>query len=143
MTDDVVMQLIELAEDLDDLEDAVASLEIDDAEILSEVPSDLSDIVLDLAQAIEERAEGASDYRLDDDRVLTDGGTSSSGSERIAPLNLTEGEAAYLWEMMKREVGKKEVQYSDDRETVESLHTKVRRIYRERDTDNDRAEGRP
>jgi len=51
-----------------------------------------------------------------------------SGTERVPPLNLTDEEAAYLWEMMKREVGKEEVQYSDGRETVESLHTKVRSL---------------
>jgi hypothetical protein len=49
-------------------------------------------------------------------------------NDKIPPLNLTEDEAEYLWEMMKQEVGKEEVQYSDDRETVESLHTKVGEI---------------
>lgn len=47
-------------------------------------------------------------------------------SKRVPPLNLTKAEAEYLWEMMKREVGKREVQYGDDRERVESLHTKVK-----------------
>jgi hypothetical protein len=58
----------------------------------------------------------------------------TDGAERVPPLNLTDEEAAYLWEMMKREVGKEEVQYGEDRDTVESLHTKVRRITREVDT---------
>lgn len=49
-------------------------------------------------------------------------------AERVPPLNLTREEAEYLWEMMKEEVGKKEVQYGDDRETVESIHTKVLEI---------------
>jgi len=51
-----------------------------------------------------------------------------SGTERVPPLNLTDEETAYLWEMVKREVGKEGVQYSDDRETVKSLHTKVRSL---------------
>ena len=45
--------------------------------------------------------------------------------DRVPPLNLTDEEAEYLWEMVKEEVGKEEVQYSDDRLTVESLHTKI------------------
>ncbi|EMA01831.1 hypothetical protein C437_15466 [Haloarcula vallismortis ATCC 29715] len=49
-------------------------------------------------------------------------------SDKVPPLNLTEDEAEYLWEMMKQEVGKRDVQYSDDRETAESLHTKVGEI---------------
>lgn len=54
---------------------------------------------------------------------------------RIPPLNLTKEEAAYLWEMMKEEVGKEEVQYGDDRDTAESLHTKVRQMYFEKIND--------
>ena len=54
-----------------------------------------------------------------------------SENERIPPLNLTKDEAEYLWKMMKEEVGKEEVQYSDERETVESIHTKVRRLTHE------------
>lgn len=53
---------------------------------------------------------------------------SGNGEYRSSPLNLTEDEADYLWKMMVREVGKEEVQYGDDRETVESLHTKVRNL---------------
>ncbi|GAA0648655.1 hypothetical protein [Salarchaeum japonicum] len=49
-------------------------------------------------------------------------------TERPVPLNLTDDEAAYLWKMMKREVGKEEVQYGDSRETAESLHSKVRSL---------------
>jgi hypothetical protein len=62
---------------------------------------------------------------------------SEGGTERVPPLNLTDEEAAYLWDMMKREVGKEEVQYGEDRDTVESLHTKVRRITREVEPDTD------
>lgn len=65
---------------------------------------------------------------------------SEGGTERVPPLNLSEEEADYLWEMLKREVGKEEVQYGDDRETVESLHTKVRRITREVDTGTQQGE---
>lgn len=55
--------------------------------------------------------------------------TENSDTPHPGPLNLSQEEVAYLWEMMKQEVGKEEVQYGDDRETVESLHTKVRRLY--------------
>jgi len=54
-----------------------------------------------------------------------------NGNKRVPPLNITDEEAAYLWKMMKREVGKEQVQYGENRQTVESLHTKVRRIARE------------
>lgn len=65
---------------------------------------------------------------------------SSDDIERVPPLNLTKEETEYLWEMMKREVGKEEVQYSDDREVVESLHTKVRTVNPATDQDGDRDE---
>lgn len=64
-----------------------------------------------------------------------------SDIERPRPLNLTEDEAEYIWEMLKEEVGKESVQYGEDRETVESLHTKVRRIYHDEDTGTDGGEG--
>lgn len=51
-----------------------------------------------------------------------------TGSNRVPPLNLSQEEVEYLWEMLKREVGKDEVQYSDGRDVVESLHTKVRNL---------------
>lgn len=53
---------------------------------------------------------------------------SGDGTERPQPLNLTDEEIEYLWGMMKREVGKEGVQFSDDRGIVESLHTKVRSL---------------
>ena len=56
-------------------------------------------------------------------RVATDGGALASG--RVPPLNLTTAEAKYLWAMISDEVGKEAVQYSEDRPTVESLHTKI------------------
>jgi hypothetical protein len=65
-------------------------------------------------------------------------GQSTSGTDRIPPLNLNEEEAEYLWEIMKEEVGKEEVQYGDKRKTVESLHTKVRSVQPETQQEVDR-----
>jgi cytochrome c556 len=71
---------------------------------------------------------------------MTETGTCTSGTERVPPLNPTDEEAAYLWEMMKREVGKEELQNGEDPHTVESLHTKIRRITREVEPDTDRSD---
>lgn len=54
---------------------------------------------------------------------------SSEDGPGTRPLNLTRTEIEYLWEMMKQEVGKEDVQYGPNRDTVESMHTKVRRLY--------------
>lgn len=53
-------------------------------------------------------------------------------SDRVPPLNLTAEEADYLWEMIQVEVGKEGVWEHGYAETVESLHTKIRRIAVER-----------
>jgi len=63
-----------------------------------------------------------------------------SGTERARPLNLTDEEIAYLWELMKREVSREEVQYGPNRDTAESIHTKVRQLYYA-DDENDRSVG--
>ena len=66
--------------------------------------------------------------RTEQRKLVTDGGTDDGGVDRVPPLNMNEEEAKYLWEMVKEEVGKEEVQYSDDRSTVEALHTKIGNI---------------
>lgn len=53
---------------------------------------------------------------------------SGTAVHRVPPLNLTEEESEYLWEMLKREIGKDEVWDGDDTEQVRSLHTKVRNL---------------
>ena len=59
-------------------------------------------------------------------------------TERARPLNLTDEEVTYLWDLMKREVGREEVQYGPNRDTVESIHTKVRKLHYA-DGENDRS----
>lgn len=44
---------------------------------------------------------------------------------RARPLNLTDGELDYLWEIVKEEIGKEEVWERGDDEIVSSIHTKV------------------
>lgn len=59
--------------------------------------------------------------------------TKTTQTTRVPPLNLTEDEAKYLWEMAKREIGRKEVWEGDDTETVQTLHTKVRGLVKDDD----------
>lgn len=51
--------------------------------------------------------------------------SSTSGTERIPPLNLTREEVDYLWEMIQYEIGDEDVWEDGYPETVESLHTKI------------------
>jgi len=53
--------------------------------------------------------------------------------DRIPPLNLTAEEGEVLWEMLKHEIGREKWQYSGDRSTAESIHTKVMELVGEGD----------
>ena len=52
----------------------------------------------------------------------------ASGSERVPPLNLTQDEVDYLWDLITDEIGKQAVWESGDIDTVNSLHSKIGRI---------------
>lgn len=84
MSDDLIMRLIEVAEELDEISTELEERDVRSAAPLATTAENMSTLCFDMSHILE-IAEGADSesYRIDDDQVLTDGGVR-------APLALTD-----------------------------------------------------
>lgn len=83
---DLSLELIEQAEAFDELQDALLERGDDDARVAADICSDIEEICLRLSEVLERRESIRERFRLDDDEVLTDG-----GSEPVAVYTVSDG----------------------------------------------------